>query len=119
MAADKRKAEIKAKGTQLSKEKEQLQKDLANYCLSQAGVTALPIPVQEIAELTLGLQRQAMQCFEVLSHAMLQGSKTAQGADGGTEPATGNGIVGRGFTGGGADAASGGWRAAGARVPAR
>jgi hypothetical protein len=66
MAADKRIAEIKEKGTQLRKEKEQLQKDLANYCLSQAGVTALPIPVQEIAELPIELQRQAMQCFEAL-----------------------------------------------------
>ena len=66
MAADKRIAEIKEKGTQLRKEKDQLQKDLANYCLSQAGVTALPIPVQEIAELPIELQRQAMQCFEAL-----------------------------------------------------
>ena len=30
------------------------------------GVTALPIPVQEIAELPIELQRQAMQCFEAL-----------------------------------------------------
>jgi hypothetical protein len=66
MAADKKIADIKARGTQLRMEKDQLQKDMANYCLSQAGVTALPIPVQEIAELPIELQRQAMQCFEAL-----------------------------------------------------
>ena len=66
LAAEKRMEDIKEKGRRLKKEKEQLGQDLANHCLSQAGVTALPIPVQEIAGLPMELQRQAMQCFEAL-----------------------------------------------------